>query len=137
MHVGRRQPATAIDRFGATAAVGAMPTGNRLERGSGQRVVIGMAAQGAFRQLHRLQRQGCEALLHHCFAFQQTQQLGTLTRNIGQGLKQVEHAATFGQHRLACLMMAADRREHRGVGSQCLVMQFRIATRQVEAVCLR
>lgn len=89
MHVGGCQPAQAIHRFVATPTVGAEAPGNRVQRRAGQRVVIGVTAQGTFRQLHRLQGQGRQALLHGRLAGQQAEQFGTLTGYVSQGIEQV------------------------------------------------
>ena len=43
-----------------------------------------MAAQHAFRQFHRLQGQGRQALLHDRIALQQPQQFGASALDIGQ-----------------------------------------------------
>ncbi|MNE49285.1 hypothetical protein D3C80_1437930 [compost metagenome] len=93
-----------------------------------------MPAQGTFRQLHRLQGQGCKAFLHGRLARQQTEQFGTLPRHIGQCVEQVEHAAAFGQQGLALPVMVTDRRAHGGIGRQRVVVQFGVAARQVKAV---
>ena len=92
-------------------------------------MVIGMTAQLAFRQVHGLQRQGRQTLLHGCLTRQHPHQLGALAVDIGQGIEQVQHAATFRQQRFACGMMSTDRIKHRVVTRQRKVMQFGVATR--------
>ncbi|MNH11710.1 hypothetical protein D3C79_712320 [compost metagenome] len=99
--------------------------------------MVGVPAQGTFGQFHRLQGQGGQALLHHRLTSQQPEQFGALTSDIGQGIEQIEHAATFGEQRLAGVMMGANGCEHRRVGRQGPVMQLRVTTGQVQAVGLR
>ncbi|MNG31371.1 hypothetical protein D3C84_1171560 [compost metagenome] len=61
-----------------------MATGYRFKLGAGQRMMIGVPTQGAFRQVHRLQRQGRQTLLHLRITRQQTQQFGAHAFNVGQ-----------------------------------------------------
>ncbi|MNF78336.1 hypothetical protein D3C84_605150 [compost metagenome] len=100
-------------------------------------MVIGVPAQRAFRQFHRLQSQRCQALLHDRITGQQANQFGASAFDIGQGVEQIQHAATLGEQRFACPVVGADRIEHRGVLRQRNMMQFRVAARQIQAVRLR
>ncbi len=84
MHIGSRHAPLPEHRFRPAPAVGAMATGNRFKFGAGQRMMIGMPTQGAFRQVHRLQRQGRQAFLHLRITRQQTQQFGAHAFDIGQ-----------------------------------------------------
>ncbi|MNP30143.1 hypothetical protein D3C76_1232040 [compost metagenome] len=74
--------------------------------------------------------------MHHRIALQQADQLGTSALDIGQRIEQIKHAAAFGQQGFACRVVGADGAEHGSVLRQCHVVQFRIATRQVQAVGL-
>ena len=110
---------------------------NRLKFGAGQRVVVGVAAQQPFRHVHSLQRQGSQALLHRRLPCQQANQFGALALDIGQGIEQVKHATALGQQRFTGPVVCANRREHRHVARQLKVMQFRVTTGQIQAVCFR
>ncbi|MCY1457082.1 hypothetical protein D9M71_743430 [compost metagenome] len=98
--------------------------------------MIGVSTQRTFRQLHRLQGQCSEALLHHRIALQQADQFRTRTLDIGQRIEQVKHPATFRQQGFARRVVRADRRQHRGILRQRHMVQLRIAARQVQAVRL-
>lgn len=134
MHVGGRHPPLAVNRLGATTAIGAHATRDRLQFGTGQRMVVGVPAQDALRQLDRLQREGGQAFLHDRLARQQPQQLGAGAVDIGQRVEQVKHAAAFGQQRFVRCVMGTNVGEHRSIGGERQVMQLRVAAGQVKAV---
>ncbi len=95
-----------------------------------------MAAQQAFRQLDFLQRQRGQARLQGRAAGKQAEHAASGALLVTQLVEQVEHAAAFGEQRLAGLMMGTNRRRHGLVGFQLGQVQLGVATWQVEAVHL-
>jgi len=136
MHVGSSHAPLAVHRLSATPAVGAEATGDRREFGAGQGMVVRVAAQRAFRQLDRLQRQRRQPFLHHRFALEQANPFSTLTLNIGQGVEQVQHAPAFREERFAGRMMGANGGTHPVIFGEGRVVQFRVTAWQIQAICV-
>ncbi|MNI55651.1 hypothetical protein D3C73_1106130 [compost metagenome] len=75
--------------------------------------------------------------MHDRITGQQANQFGASAFDIGQGVEQIQHAATLGEQGFARPVVGADRLEHRRVLRQRDMVQLRVTARQIQAVRLR